>query len=76
MSAAQRGAAASPAATPRATWTPRRIVSLLLIGPAAAVLFGLAVQIVNPGWMTDASYGATVPVVIAPQHIAPLPDGR
>lgn len=56
--------------------SPRRLVTLLLIGPAAAVLFGLAVQVVNPQWMTDASYGATTQVVIAPPHIAQIPAGR
>lgn len=41
------------------TWTQRRILTLILIWPVTAIAFGLSVHIVNPEWMTNASYGGT-----------------
>jgi hypothetical protein len=49
----------------RSTWTPRRIVGLIVIGPVAAIAVGVAIQVANPTYMQDARDGA-VQVVDAP----------
>lgn len=46
----------------RPTWTPRRIMALIVIGPVAAIAMGVAIQLANPGYMQDARDGGT-PVV-------------
>jgi hypothetical protein len=54
-SAAQKVARVSPT---RATWTPSRIVALIVIGPVAAIAMGSLIEIANPTYMQDARDGA------------------
>jgi hypothetical protein len=52
---AQRVARVSPT---RATWTPGRIIGLIVIGPVAAIAMGVVIQLANPAYMQDTRDGA------------------
>jgi uncharacterized membrane protein len=50
----------------RATWTPRRIMALIVLWPVTAVAVALAIQLANPTFMQDAKVGGTPVVVTKP----------